>query len=193
MSLRARRTAFQKAAEYLEAYKANCVEIGALRVSRMNSLREAGQQFNIGSGREQLSFGLDGIEFTRKEILPLMPEGIGINEVHACVLIAAKMPLPAQTVAEVDALEKAFQHEFEMLGLTASHKRKELQSPQARNLFSDFVNITSGLALKLADLEKEEPMEKWPPAKLDEFLQTAQPVKEKISRAESLRLGLVKK
>lgn len=186
----ARKTAFKKAAKCLLHYKVATAEIGTLRVDRLNQLREAGLQFNIGSGREQLAFNIEGVEFTRKEILPLMPEGIGVEEVHACVLIANKMKEPARTPAEVDALERQFQAEFEMLGLVASHKRKELQSSHARNLFSEFVNITSGLAVKLTDLEKEEPMDKWPAFKLDEFLQTAQPIKEKITRAEKLRLGI---
>lgn len=188
LTVAARKTAFKKAAKCLLQYKTDTAEIGSLRVDRLNQLREAGLQFNIGSGREQLSFNIDGIEFTRKEILPLMPDGIGVEQVHACVLIANKMKQPATSPAEVDVLERQFQAEFEMLGLVPSHKRKELQSSHARNLFSEFVNITSGLAVKLTDLEKEEPMAAWPAFKLDEFLQTAQPIKEKIQLAEKLRL-----
>ena len=184
----ARKTAFKNAAKCLLKYKEATAEIGSLRVDRLNRLREAGLQFNIGSGREQLAFNIEGIEFTRKEILPLMPDGIGVEEVHACVLIANKMKEPAKTPAEVDALERQFQVEFEMLGLVPSHKRKELQSSHARNLFSEFVNITSGLTVKMTDLEKEEPMERWPAFKLDEFLETTVPVVAMVEKAKQLRM-----
>lgn len=189
MSKVARKAAFTKAASHLEKFRNVTMNIGELRVTQLNQLRAAGQQFNLGCGREQLSFNLEGLEFARKEILPFMPEGIGVNEIHACVLIAAKMPEPAKTPAEVDSLTRQFQHEFEMLGLAPSHKRKELQNPHARNLFSDFVNRAAGLGVLFEELEKEEAMESWPPDKLDEFLTTTQPVKEKILRAERLRLG----
>ena len=188
MAKNARKAAFTKAAEHLEKFKTTMLSIGELRVLRLNQLRAAGEQFNLGCGREQLQFGLEGIEFTRKEILPFMPDGIGVNEVHACVLIANKMPSPAKTPAQVEAFEKQFQHEFEMLGLTPSHKRKELQSPVARNLFSDFVNKFAGIRVTFQELENEAPMASWPAEKLDEFLETARPIKDKILNAEKLRL-----
>lgn len=191
MAKSARSAAFKKAATHLEKYKAATLNIGKLRVLRLNQLRLAGEQFNLGCGREQLQFGLEGVEFTRKEILPFMPPGIGVNEVHACVLIANKMPEPAKTPAQVDLLEKQFQHEFELLGLVTSHKRRELQSPVARNLFSDFVNKFAGIRVTFQELEAEAPMDTWSPEKLDEFLETAEPIKEKIERAEKLRLGKI--
>ena len=189
MAHKARHRAFKTAALCLERFKADSLQIGSLRVDRLNKLREAGRQFNIGCGREQLSFGLEGVEFTRKEILPLMPEGIGVNDIHACVLSANKMTEPAKTPEEVDTLEKLFQHEFEMLGLVENRKRKELQSALARNLFSDFVNLFAGAKVKMDELEKEEPMEKWPDEKLDEFIFSSAPVKAKILRAEALMAG----
>lgn len=186
MSKAARKAAFTQAAKHLERFKNATMNIGELKVVRLNQLREAGLQFNIGCGREQLQFTIEGIEFARREILPLMPKGIDIDQIHGCVLIANKMPEPARTAEEAAALEKMFQSEFEMLGLVASHRRKELQSSHARNLFSEFVNRTAGLNVLVSDLEKDEPMDRWPAQKVEEFLQTAQPFKEKILKAESL-------
>ena len=100
------------------------------------------------------------------------------------------MPEPAKTPAQVDLLEKQFQHEFEMLGLVPSHKRKELQSPVARNLFSDFVNKFAGIRVTFQELEAEAPMDTWPTEKLDEFLETTVPVAAKIEQAKKLRLQL---
>jgi hypothetical protein len=39
------------------------------------------------------------------------------------------------------------------------------------------------------ELDREEPMATWPREKLEEFLETAQPVKERIATAEKLLLG----
>jgi hypothetical protein len=185
----ARRAACEDAGKHWLRHRSASDNMDTCRIVRLNELRAAGACINVACGREQLLFTTDGNIFCREQLLPFLPPDMSLAAVQGCVHIANKMPAPAQTVAEVTALERQFQDEFVLLGLLPSHKRKELQTAHARNLFSDFVNKFAAVKLTLDELELEEPMAGWSADKLDEFLENAQPVKEKIQRAENIRLN----
>lgn len=185
----ARKTACETAGEHWLAAQAAASAIGDLEIKCVNELREAGESINRASGRDQLLFSLEGKEFCRKELLPLLPPGMGMDQVRACCHIASHVKKPIQTREELRALKQEMQMAFKSLGMIESTKRPELQSAVTRNLFSDWVNKSTGLYLVMDELEKEEPMDRWTPEKLDEFLETSLPMKERILRAERLRLG----
>ena len=189
MSRRARKNACADAGRHWKRAEAAASNIGELEIVCLNELRSVGEKINQAAGRDQLLFNIKGAEFCRKEILPLLPEGMLLQQVQACVHIANTIKTPIETRAELEAVRPELQLAFQALGLASAPRRKELQSPVAQNLFSDFVNRTASLGMLFEELETEEPMDHWPPEKLDEFLETAEPVKEKIERAESLRMG----
>ena len=159
-------------------------------IGTVNDLRECGLALQQMSGtRTQLLFDLAGKEFIRREILPHLPAGVAMEHIQACVEISKRVPAPISTREELKLVRQEIQMAFIALGLEEAPHRKELQNAIARNLFSDFVSSAAGLNVLFEKLEREEPMEGWPDEKLDEFLESAQPVKEKILRAERLRLG----
>ena len=194
MTKQARRAACESAGKHWEVAAKATSDIEQAKIIRINELREAGIDLNTACGREQLLFTADGFIFTREKILPHLPPDMTVEAVRACVHIANKMPAPITTVAEVNLLEKQLQVEFALLGLAESHKRKELQSPHVRDLFSNFVSRAARLEVLIDELEKDPDigaMDKWNPELLDEFIETMKPAKEKIERAEKLRLRRV--
>jgi len=189
MTNRERKACAERAGALFTKAQHAAMNIGELEVVCLNRLREAGIQFNIACGREQLIFTVEGREFCRKELLPHLPPEMDIAAIQACVHIANNVPKPIETREELKAVKAELQLAFQALGLADAPRRKELQTAHARNLFSDFVNKFAAVKLTLDELETEQPMDKWPSAKLDEFIENAQPVKAKIERAEKLRLG----
>ena len=189
MSRTARQSACTEAGKLWLKATAAATSIGELEIDCVNRLREAGLKINQACGREQLSFNLEGKEFCRREILPLLPAGMDLAAVHTCVHLANHLKQPVATREELRAIKPELQLAFQTLGLVEAPRRKELQTAHGRNLFSDFVSRTLGLRALFEELEKEEPMETWPAPKLDEFLESTLPVKERIERAERLRLG----
>jgi len=65
----------------------------------------------------------------------------------------------------------------------------EGQSLIERNLFCTITTAARKFELLLEDLEKERPMDKWDAAALEEFLESAQPVKKRIEQAEKMLGG----
>jgi hypothetical protein len=189
MSRRARKAACAQAGKAWQKAQSAAGNISELEIVCVNRLREAGVALNQAAGRTQLLFNIHGLEFCRNELLPLLPPGMGLEQVQACVHIANSVPKPIQTREELKLAKQELQLAFQALGLIEAPRRKELQSAHARNLFSDFVSRAVGLNVLFDDLEKEEPMENWPAAKLDEFLETTVPVAAKIEKAKKLRLG----
>gem|GEM_PF-5723510 len=190
MAARARVAACAKAGQAWKSAQIATEEITEKEMAVVNALREAGLALQQASGlRSQLLFDIGGKEFCRKELLPLLPAGMGLEQVQACVHIAKAVPAPITTRDGLRAAKQEMQLAFQVLGLIDAPRRKELQSAHARNLFSDFVSRALGLNVLFADLDKEEPMEKWPAPKLDEFLETTVPVVARIEKAKKLRLG----
>lgn len=169
--------------------KRTAAKIPGLEMSIINDLRGAGVQLNIASGREQLLFSLDGLEFTRKELLPYLPKGMGIDEIRACCRIANHIKKPVETADELKEAKAELQLAFQTFGLIDAPKPRDFQNPQSRNLFSDVVAKLAGLDVTMKEIEDEEPMEKWPTDKLDEFLKETKPIAARIAKAEGLLLG----
>ena len=185
MSRATRRAACKLAGkEWLQAQQ-DAKMMQAREMSCINHLRRAGEFINRAAGREQLLFNLEGFEFAREHLLPLLP-GMTVEQVRACVHIARTVKEDVTTPEQLKSVRHEMQLGFQALGLADPPRRKELQSAQARNLFSDFVSRTAGLGVLFEELEEEEPMEQWPPDKLQEFLDSVVPVREKIERAEKL-------
>lgn len=191
MSKRARKIACRAAGElWREATKA-AADLGSIEIECLNSMRAAGEKILEAAGRSQLLFTLEVKEFCRKEILPLLPPGMELEQVQACVQIASHIPKPIQNRDELRAVKAEVQLAFQALGLIETRRRKELQTPHTRNLFSDFVSMATNLKLLIDELESELPLEQWTTDALDEFLETMLPVKGTILRAEKIRLGIV--
>lgn len=190
MNKRARQLLVEEAGKLWLKARSAADNIGELEIVCMNRMREAGLKINQASGHEQLIFGVDGTEFCRREILPHLPPSMDLKIVRACVHLANNLKAPVQDREELRAAKRELQLVMESLGLAEAPRRKELQSAHARNLFSDYVSRVASLRVLFEELETEEPMERWSPDKLDEFLENAQPVEERIARAKKLRLGL---
>ncbi len=154
-------------------------------IACLNFMRAAGDAIAQAAGR-QLTFGIESKEFCRKELLPLLPEGMNMAALQACVHIASRLPKPIKTKEELASVKKELQLVFEALGVSEAPRRKELQESHPRNLFSEFVSKAAGFGVLFAELEKVEPMQDWSRNKLTEFLDYARPVKEKIELAEKL-------
>ena len=154
-------------------------------VKSINLLRAAGDKFNEASGRNQLLFNLAGLEFCRKEILPLLKTGMTLKQVAMCCHVANRVPAPI-TEAELPAVKAELQLSLRVMGLL-DEAHHEGQSLIERNLFCTLATKARQLVLTWDDLEKESPMAAWDVAELDEFLATVAPVREKIAAAERLR------
>jgi hypothetical protein len=160
-----------------------------LHVAAVNAAREAGQRFNVASGREQLVFTVEGMSFARTHILPHLPAGCDLRHVRLAVHLAQILPEPLRSREELPQVKHELQQLLAVSGLGEAPHRRELQSAHARNLFSDFVSGAGGMRKLIEQLEKEEPMEEWPQTKLDEFLVSVKPIRERITLAERLMLG----
>ena len=190
MSARARKAACKTFNKHWVRAKKRADVISDEEIGTVNDLRECGLAIQQMSGtRTQMLFDLAGKEFFRKEIQPLLAPGVGLEHVQACIHIAKTIKEPIRTREQLQLAKQEMQLAFQALGLIDAPRRKELQNAHARNLFSDFVSRAAGLKVLFDDLNREEPMETWPPEKLDEFLETTVPVEATINQAKRLRLG----
>jgi len=187
MTKNERRACAERAFTFFTKAQHGAMNIGELEIMVLNNLRAAGDQLNIACGREQLVFSVEGLEFCRKELMPFLPKEMTIEHIRGCVTIANHLPAAIQTREEMKAVKPELQLAFQMMGLADAPKRRALQSPQARNWFSDIVSKFAAVTVTMKELEAEESMDRWPVEKLDEFLTEAQPVKDKILEAERLR------
>jgi hypothetical protein len=156
------------------------------QIDTVNLLRAAGEKFNQASGRNQLLFNLEGLEFCRKEILPLLKSGIGLKEVQACVHIANRLPAPIKTADELGAVKQELQMSLRILGLV-DKAHHEGQSLIERNLFCTVTTAARKFELTFEDLEKEKPVEDWDPDAMDEFLETIAPMESIIGKVKEAR------
>ena len=154
-------------------------------IKSMNLLREAGEKFNDASGRGQFLFNLEGLEFCRKAIVPLLKTGMTVKQIQACCHIAARVKKPIETVAELHTVKAELQMSMRLIGLI-EQPHHEGQSLINRNLFCTITTAARKFELLLEDLEKDKPMEKWDGDTLEEFLESAQPVKKRIEQAEKM-------
>lgn len=191
LAKQARKAACSAAGEHWRAATKAAADMRDLEIEVVNSLRLAGEKILEAAGRTQLFFSLEVKEFCRKEILPLLPPGMEINQIRACVQIASHIPRPIENREELRAARQDVQLAFQALGLVEVRRRTELQSPVVRNLFSDFVNRVSALKVAVAELEAEGPLKDWPAEKLEEMLETLTPLVELNERVKKIRLGIV--
>ena len=189
-SRQARAAAAKLGAARLAKAKHVTGNIGELEVLCFNLVIEAGKQFNIACGREQLLFTVDGAEFARREILPHLDPGLTLEHVKCAVKLAVTHPEPLKSIEELKSVKREFQQILIAFNIADKPGRRELQTAHARNLFADLVNwFTTGPQL-LSKLEAAEPMDRWPREKLQEFVEEAKPLKERIAKAEKLLLGV---
>ena len=190
MAKRARNVAIKTFNKIWQRAQKRALKIIDEEIGTVNDLRECGLALQQMAGtRTQMLFDIAGKEFIHKEILPHLPEGVGMEHIQACIHIAKTVKEPIRTREELNLARQEMQLAFVALGLLEAPRRKELQNAHARNLFSDFVSRTTGLNVLFDELEREEPMDTWPAEKLDEFLETTVPVAAKIEKAKRLRLG----
>jgi len=185
MALKAR-TAAALAGEKL--YRRAEATLQNANIKSINLLREAGEKFNDASGRNQLFFNLEGLEFCRKSLIPLLKTGMTVKEIQMCCHIAARVKKPIETVAELHAIKAELQMSLRVIGLM-DQPHHEGQSLIERNLFCTITTAARKFELLLEDLEKERPMDKWDADALEEFLESAQPVKKRIEQAEKMLGG----
>lgn len=161
-------------------------------VDAVNNMREAGIRANIASGNKQLVFNTSGIEFASREIMPHMPKGATINHLRVAVQLAARLPKPVESSDELRGIRVEIQQMLALCGFGEPAKRRELQSARGRNFFADGISKLLDFRVLIESVEKEEPMENWTDDMLDEFLVSVQPIRDRIQRAEKIRLGLAK-
>lgn len=190
MNKRARQLLVEEAGNLLLKAKHAAGNIGELQIFCINQMRAAGLKINQASGHEQLIFNMEGTEFCRREILPYLPEGMDLKMVRACVHVANNLKEPIKTLDELRAAKRELQLVMESVELATAPKRDQIQTAHARNLFAAYVSTTCNFRMLLDKMETEEPMERWSPDKLDEFLENWQPLEERVARAKKLRLGL---
>jgi hypothetical protein len=160
--------------------------MASAQIDTVNLLRAAGEKFNQAAGKNQLLFNLEGLEFCRKEFLPLLkPCGMGIKEIQACVHIASRVRKPIKTAEELGAVKQELQMSLRVLGLI-EQPHHEGQSLIERNLFCTLTTATRKFELLLDDMEREKPMAQWGREALDEFLETAAPVEAVFVKARKL-------
>jgi len=188
MSKSARRTACHEISKLWTQSKAAEGDIFELEKLILNNLREAGQKLNLASGREQLLFTLEGKDFVRKELIPYLPDDMGLNQVQACVHIAQHIRERVETREQVRAAKREFQLALIALGIGEKPQR-QFQTAHTRNLFQVFVNRLMDVGAMCDDLSKEEPLESWPREKVEDFLESARRLRDQISRAEKVLLG----
>lgn len=186
---RAREAAAKAGAAALEKARTTAGNIGELEVACLNRLIEAGKQFNIACGREQLLFTTEGFEFARREILPHLAQGMTLDHVRAAVKLANQHPEPLRDVAELKSVKRELQGIMVLFDLAATPARGQLQNAHARNFFADVVSQFANSRVLFEKLEAASPMESWPREKLEEFITTAQPVEDRIVRAKKLLIG----
>lgn len=187
--LAARKAAAETAGKLLTDAIGKAASIRHLEIESLNTLREAGQQFNIASGRKQLVFDLAGVAFTRKYILPHLPPAAKIEHVRLAVHLANTLPAPISTPEELRAVKREVQLMLTLFGLADAPRRKELQSAHAHNYFAEFTDRVATMGVLLEKLEAEAPIDSWRREKLEEFLEDAKPLRQAIARAERALLG----
>jgi hypothetical protein len=179
MAKRARAAAIKTFNKIWQRAKKRAVKITDEEIGTVNDLRECGLALQQMAGtRTQMLFDMAGKEFIRREILPHLPPGIGLEQVQACVHIAKTIPAPISTREELNLARQEMQLAFVALGLIEAPRRKELQNAHARNLFSDIVSAASGFTVKFRELLQTEPIESWPREKKEEYLETTNPIVE---------------
>ena len=186
----ARESAAKAGAEKLAAAKVQMDAVRLNEIGALNSLREAGLQFNVASGRAQLIFDLAGIEFARKQILPHMPEGITIEHLRLCVHLAKRLPEPVRTIEEVRGIKREAQTMFTLFGIADAPSREKPQTPHQRNLFASAINRICVLRKDLEALAEEAPVETWADVELDSFIESADPVFRFLQGVRQHRLSL---
>lgn len=188
------RKARQTAARAGEKLYVRCRKLRTLTdIKSINLLRAAGGKFNEASGRNQLLFNLAGLEFCRKEIMPLLKTGMTIKQVQMCCHIANRVNKPIETEGELHAVKAELQLSLRVMGLL-EESHHEGQSLLARNLYCTLATKARQFELTWGELEKESPMRDWNRNELDEFLETVGPpvmlVAAKLEEAKRLRKAL---
>jgi len=158
------------------------------QIKGINLLREAGEKANQAAGRSQLLFNLEGLEFCRKEILPLIKSGITLKEIQLAVHIRAKLEKPIESADELKAFKAECKASQVLMGFADESTRGD-QSLIERNWFCTLTTAARKLEQSVGELEKELPMDQWESDALDEFLETTVPVVAMVEKAKKLRLG----
>ena len=177
MARRARTAAIKTFNKIWKRAQARALTITDEEIGTVNDLRECGLALQQMAGtRTQMLFDLAGKEFIRREILPHLPAGVGLEHVQACVHIANAVPVPIRTREELNLARQEMQLAFVALGLMEAPRRKELQLAHARNLFADIVSVACGFTVKFNELIQAEPIASWPREKKEEYLETTNPI-----------------
>ena len=157
------------------------------QIKGINLLREAGEKANQAAGRNQLLFNLEGLEFCRKEILPLIKSGITLKEIQLAVHIRAKLEKPIESADELKAFKAECKASQVLMGF-ADESTREGQSLIERNLFCTFTTAVRKFEISIEELEKELPIDRWDEQARIEFLETSEPAVAKIqSKIEKVR------
>ncbi len=187
MERSARQALVAQAGQRLAKATAMGHSVGSMEMMLVNHLREAGLLLNQASGREQLKFTGEGMEFVRRELLPLLPEGTRMETVKMVVHLAAVLPKPVETLEELRAAKREAQLFFQLHGLEDGPRAREAQIAHAKNFFAEFASGFESLRAKLQNLTEAAPMETWPADQLDQFIDTTAPVKARYDEAVRLR------
>lgn len=184
MAKKARATAFHQGESLV--LRAKDAMTGG-QIKGINLLREAGEKFNQAAGRSQLLFNLEGLEFCRRDLLPLAKHGITLEEIQLAVHIRAKLEKPIESAEELKAFKAECKASQVLMGF-ADKSTREGQSLIERNLFCTFTTAVRKFEISIEELEKELPIDRWDEQARIEFLETSEPAVAKIqSKIEKVR------
>lgn len=162
------------------------------KVDIVNLAREAGNYANIASGREQLTFNFAGIDFAKKQIMPHMPPGATINDLRIAVQVAKRIPKPISDISELDGYKQELNQVMVFCGLLEEARQRDLQSASGKNFFVSSLSKLDDFATIILKVEEDTPIENWSNGMLDDFLLTSRPIRDRIQRAEKIRLARAK-
>lgn len=172
MALKARTTA---ALSGEKLYRRAEATLQNANIKSINLLREAGEKFNDASGRNQLLFNLEGLEFCRKSLIPLLKTGMTVKEIQMCCHIAARVKKPIETVAELHAIKAELQMSLRVIGLM-DQPHHEGQSLIERNLFCTITRAARNFELLMEDLQKQKPLTDWDEETREELKEDLKPI-----------------
>lgn len=189
ISREARKAAFGAAAQLAGKFFAANTSHDQASIDRLNYAREIGRQINLGAGRDQLLFNVDGFEFVMREVLPHFPPGVTANHVRGWVLISEKIKEEVKTIQEALHFERVLQQEFEFLQIIEARHHGE-QKLINRDEWCALTNSFRTCDLHLQKVFTALPITQWSEQQLDSFLEAATPIAEKVEAAKKIRLGL---
>jgi len=181
LALKARTALLKGVSEDWTAAKSKAVEAGKLELQSLNLLRSAGVKLQEAANRERLSFE------SFRLMQPSLPKDFTWPAAQFCFQLGSQFDKPIKTLDEATAARRIL---FEKLGEQSTPKRIAEQTAHDSNPWSELVDKAARFTAFFDQLAEEDPMDKWSPDKLRNFISTTKPIADK--HAEAIRLQAAK-